>query len=152
MAESMSIQAILSAVDSGFSSTMKSAEQAVSGLSNVSNQATKQNKGFMSSVKTVATGIGVYKLASAGLSAVSSGFGEVVGEMTDSNIAWQTFDGNMQMLGQTPKQIGKVQKSLQDFATASIYGASDMATTYAQMAALGEALRTRSRLRKSPTT
>lgn len=137
MAESMSIQAILSAVDSGFSSTMKSAEQAVSGLSNVSNQATKQNKGFMSSVKTVATGIGVYKLASAGLGAISNGFGEVVGEMTDSNIAWQTFDGNMQMLGQTPKQIGKVQKSLQDFATASIYGASDMATTYAQMAALG---------------
>ena len=133
----MSIQAILSAVDSGFSSTMKSAEQAVSGLSDVSNQATKQNKGFMSSVKTVATGIGVYKLASAGLNAVSSGFGEVVGEMTDSNIAWQTFDGNMQMLGQTPKQIAKVQKSLQDFATASIYGASDMATTYAQMAALG---------------
>lgn len=133
----MSIQAVLSAVDSGFSSTMKNAQQAVSGLGSVSDQTTKQNKGFMSSVKTVATGIGVYKLASAGLSAVSSGFGEVVGEMTDSNIAWQTFDGNMTMLGKTPQQIGKVQKSLQDFATASIYGASDMATTYAQMAALG---------------
>lgn len=137
MAESMSIQAILSAVDSGFSSTMKNAQQAVSGLGSVSDQGAKQNKGFLSSVKTVASGIGVYKLASAGLGAISNGFGEVVGEMTDSNIAWQTFDGNMQMLGQSPKQIGKVQKSLQDFATASIYGASDMATTYAQMAALG---------------
>lgn len=137
MAESMSIQAILSATDSGFSSTMKSAQQAVSGLSSVSDQATKQNKGFMSSVKTVASGIGVYKLASAGLGAISNGFGAVVGDMTESNIAWQTFDGNMRMLGESPKQISKVQKSLQDFATASIYGASDMATTYAQMAALG---------------
>ena len=64
MAESMSIQAILSATDSGFSSTMKSAQQAVSGLSSVSDQVTKQNGGFMSSVKNIASGIGVYKLAS----------------------------------------------------------------------------------------
>lgn len=133
----MSIQAILSATDSGFSSVMKNAQQAVAGLGGASDQVTKQNGGFMSSVKSIASGIGVYKLASAGLGAISSGFGAVVGDMTESNIAWQTFDGNMQMLGQTPKQIGKVQKSLQDFATASIYGASDMATTYAQMAALG---------------
>ena len=137
MAESMSIQAILSATDSGFSSVMKSAQQAVSGLGGASDQVTKQNGGFMSSVKSIASGIGVYKLASAGLGAISSGFGNVVGEMTESNIAWQTFDGNMQMLGNSPQQIGKVQKSLQDFATASIYSASDMATTYAQMAALG---------------
>ena len=133
----MSIQAILSATDSGFSSVMKSAQQAVSGLGGASDQVTKQNGSFMSSVKSIASGIGVYKLASAGLGAISSGFGNVVGEMTESNIAWQTFDGNMQMLGNSPQQIGKVQKSLQDFATASIYSASDMATTYAQMAALG---------------
>lgn len=133
----MSIQAILSATDSGFSSVMKNAQQAVSGLGGASDQVTKQNGSFMSSVKSIASGIGVYKLASAGLGAISSGFGNVVGEMTESNIAWQTFDGNMQMLGNSPQQIGKVQKSLQDFATASIYSASDMATTYAQMAALG---------------
>ena len=133
----MSIQAILSATDSGFSSVMKNAQQAVAGLGGASDQVTKQNGSFMSSVKSIASGIGVYKLASAGLGAISSGFGNVVGEMTESNIAWQTFDGNMQMLGNSPQQIGKVQKSLQDFATASIYSASDMATTYAQMAALG---------------
>ena len=51
MAESMSIQAILSATDSGFSSVMKNAQQAVSGLGGASDQVTKQNGSFMSSVK-----------------------------------------------------------------------------------------------------
>lgn len=43
----------------------------------------------------------------------------------------------MEMLGKSSGEIDSVRKSLQDFATQTIYSASDMAQTYGQMAALG---------------
>src|SRR5699024_2510161 len=48
-----------------------------------------------------------------------------------------TFESNMTMLGKSSSEIDSVRKSLQDFATQTIYSASDMAQTYGQMAAIG---------------
>ncbi|MGX7196727.1 tape measure protein [Enterococcus olivae] len=41
------------------------------------------------------------------------------------------------MTGQSKKQIAEVKAELQDFATKTIYSASDMASTYSQLAAVG---------------
>ena len=71
------------------------------------------------------------------LSMATSGVTSMVGELNDSSKAWQTFDGNMRMIGKSENEIEGVKNSLQDFATQTIYSASDMASTYAQMASVG---------------
>lgn len=68
---------------------------------------------------------------------VSSGVRSMTGELNGSLKAWKTFEGNLEMLGMADSEIKKVQSNLQDYATKTIYSASDMASTYAQMAAIG---------------
>lgn len=123
MAESYSVKAVLSAVDSGFSSTLKRA---------------------IGSVKGLAASVGSGMLMGAGMAAfnaLSNGAKEMVSEINDSNVAWKTFEGNMQIIekngGKLEKSIGEVKSELQDFAQKTVYSASDMASTYAQLAAVG---------------
>ena len=122
MGDSYSVKARLSATDSGFSSTLKNAI----GLTD----------SFKSKISSIGTGIlqGVGQKLFTG---ISSGISGMVGELNSSNAAWKTFEGNMSMLGKSAKEISGVKKELQDFATQTIYSASDMATTYSQLAAVG---------------
>lgn len=123
MAESFSVKAILSAKDSGFSSTLKSASSAVSSLGSQ----IKSGIGF-----GVLTGMGQQAFSS-----LANGARELVGEINDSSKAWKTFEGNMQILGKSKKEIGSVKKTLQDYAQVTVYSSSDMASSYAQLAAVG---------------
>ena len=72
-----------------------------------------------------------------GISALGSGMKSMVGELNSATKAWKTFDGNMQQIGMPTAQIKQVKSELQDFATKTIYSASDMASTYSQLAAVG---------------
>lgn len=72
-----------------------------------------------------------------GIRAIGSGVRSMVGELNDSKKAWDTFEGNMKMLGNSDAEIGKAKKAMQDYATQTIYSASDMASTYSQLAAVG---------------
>ncbi|WP_051053390.1 tape measure protein [Levilactobacillus brevis] len=72
-----------------------------------------------------------------GIGAISSGIKSMYGELDESSRAWQTFNGNMKMIGQGPKQIASTRGDLQKFAQQTIYSASDMASTYSQLAAVG---------------
>lgn len=80
-------------------------------------------------------------LAAAGIGKLIGGIaGEVrsfVGELNESSTAWQTFNGNMQMIGMNRNQITVVRSDLQKFAQDTIYSSSDMASTYSQLAAVG---------------
>ncbi|WP_273478659.1 tape measure protein [Ignavigranum ruoffiae] len=134
MPESYSVSATLSASDVGFASAFKNAEAAVSGLQG---SVAKTGGGLLSGAKQVAAGLGIYSLASKGIGMVAGGIRSLGSEMTENNIAWQTFEGNMNVLGKSKTQIAQVQSKLQDFASKSIYSASDMASTYAQMSAIG---------------
>ncbi len=121
--EKYSVKAILSAADKGFSSTMKSAMGYCANLKN-----------------TLTSGLGFGIMMAAGekaFSVVTSGLGELVGEMSASSAAWKTFQGNMQINGKTKGQIAEVKKELQDFAQATVYSSSDMASTFAQLEAVG---------------
>lgn len=71
------------------------------------------------------------------VSAVGTGLRSMYGELDESSRAWQTFNGNMAMIGQGPKQIASTRGDLQKFAQETIYSASDMASTYSQLAAVG---------------
>ena len=77
-------------------------------------------------------------LLTGALSRLGGGFTSLIGEMNDSSKAWQTFDGNLRMVGKSSGEIESVKSSLQQFAQQTIYSASDMASSYSQMAAIGE--------------
>ena len=130
MAESYSVEAILSAQDKGFSSLFGKAESLIGGV----DKGAGKVKGFTGSLigaNLAATAIGK------GVSIVTSGVGSMVGELNDSSKAWKTFEGNMSMIGKSQSEIKAVKSSLQDYATQTIYSASDMASTFSQMAAIG---------------
>lgn len=123
MAESFSVKAILSAQDKGFTSAFKSAMGTVSNLKN-----------------TLTSGIGFGIMAGIGqkaFGAVTSSIGGMVSELNSSSAAWKTFNGNMSMVGKGTDEIASVKKELQEFAEDTIYSASDMASTYAQLSAVG---------------
>lgn len=126
MAESYSVRAILGCVDKGFSSGLKKAS------------------GLTDKLASKFSAISFGAFASAGASAfksVAGLAGDLVGEINSSNAAWKTFDGNMKIIHgdskKTEKLIGKVKGQLQDYAQKTIYSSSDMASTYAQLAAVG---------------
>lgn len=62
---------------------------------------------------------------------------DLASEVNNSAKAWKTFEGNMRMLGKSEEEIGVAKKAMQDYATQTIYSASDMASTYSQLAAVG---------------
>lgn len=118
-----SVKAVLSAVDRNFSSTMKSA------------------MGYTNNLKsTLTSGLGFGIMMGAGqkaFSTLSSGVTGIISDMGNASAAWKTFEGNMAMNGATTSEIKSIKKELQDFATQTVYNASDMASTYSQLAAVG---------------
>lgn len=123
MAETYSVKAVLSAADKGFTSAIKGAGSAVDTLGSK----LKSGLGF-----GILTGIGQKAFDS-----ISSGIGGLINEMNEASAAWKTFQGNMSMNGHSAKEIKKTKSVLQDYATKTIYSASDMATTFAQLDAVG---------------
>ena len=123
MAETFSVKAILSAADKGFTSTMKSAS------------------GYVDNLKsTLTSGIGFGVMMAAGQKAfnvISNGVTGLIGDMNDAGAAWKTFQGNMEMNGHTADEIRSIKSELQDFAEDTIYSSSDMASTFAQLEAVG---------------
>lgn len=123
MAETFSVKAILSAADKGFTATMKSAS------------------GYVSNLKsTLTSGIGFGVMMAAGqtaFNALVNGASGLVGGMNDASAAWKTFQGNMEMNGKSASEIKAIKDELQAFAEATIYSSSDMASTFAQLEAVG---------------
>ena len=123
MAETFSVKAILSASDKGFSAAMRSARESIGSLKS-----------------TVSSGIGFGVMMAAGQKAfdvVSSGVSGLIGDLNSAGAAWKTFQGNMEMNGHTAAEIKSIKGELQDFAEATIYSSSDMASTVAQLEAVG---------------
>jgi len=102
----------------------------IDALPGASNQATV---GFKNMVGAMA----LVKLGSVALGAVKSGLGEILRGLNESSSTWQTFNGNMKAFGKSSQEINKVKKDLQSYAEATIYSSSEMASTYAQLAAVG---------------
>lgn len=128
----LTVTAVLRANVDNFTKGLSAAKAALGELTN------SNKSGGMTSIAKSMFGA---QLAAQGVSKVigmvSSGMGSMVGELNDSSKAWQTFEGNMKMLGKSSGEIDSTRKSLQDFAGKTIYSASDMASTFSQMAAIG---------------
>lgn len=122
------LSAGLSRVQSGFSRLKGS----LSG--NAFSGAEKSSSGLF---KSMAGGVVVGNLISKGMGLASSGVRSMIGELNEASTSWQTFEGNMHQLGASDTQISKAKADMQKFAQQTIYSASDMSSTYAQLAAVG---------------
>jgi tape measure domain-containing protein len=128
--ESYSVEAILSATDKNFTSTMKAANSSVNGLND-------NSKKTRTSILDIAKGLGVFSVVQGGINLAKNAVVGLGAELSASSATWKTFTGNMENLGKSKSEIASVKKELQDFATQTIYSASDMATTYSQLEAVG---------------
>jgi len=102
-------------------------------LDQLGNQVEKTGGLFRTMLGANIIGAGIVK----GIGAVSNGVKGLIGDLSSSSATWQTFQGNMEQLGKSKSDISSAKKSMQDFATQTIYSGSDMASTYAQLAAVG---------------
>lgn len=120
---SYSVKAVISAVDKNFSSTMKSCQ------------------GYLSNLKsTITGGIGFGVLSSIGsktVDTVSDSVSSLIGDLNDASSSWKTFSATMEMNGKAEGEIKSIKKELQQFAQDTIYSSSDMASTFAQLEAVG---------------
>lgn len=130
MSDSYSLAATLSAKDQGFTSTLKAG---IGALDSLTAKAEKSGSVFKSMLGANVIGSGITK----GLSLVSTGVRSLVSDLDESSKAWQVFQGNMEQLQMPTKDIQAAKKDMQQFAVQTIYSASDMASTYSQLAAVG---------------
>lgn len=141
MAQSFSVKAVLQAIDENFTSTTNKAMQMMNKLGatsdSVSNKVAKGGSTTTSTFKSVAGAIGVMSLGTAALGAISNGISDVYKGLSETSATWQTFNGNMAYIGKSSGEIAKVRGELTKFAQQTIYSASDMASTYSQLAAVG---------------
>lgn len=118
----------------GFNKAGTKAANALNGIINKTNGATSSTDSFIKK----AIGIGAaYAVAQKATSALAGGITGLIGDLNQGSATWKTFNSNMQNIGKGKDEIAGVKKELQDFATKTIYSASDMATTYSQLAAVG---------------
>ena len=87
--------------------------------------------------KSMAGGVAVGNMISKGMGLAGSGIRSMLGELNEASTSWQTFEGNMHQLGASDTQIARAKSDMQKFAQQTIYSASDMSSTYAQLAAVG---------------
>lgn len=106
-------------------------------LSKTLSSVTKQSDSFLSKLKNSAVFGAFASVGASAMHKVTSAISGTISELSSSNVAWKTFEGNMQMLGQSSSEINKTKKALQQYATQTIYSASGMSQTYSQFAAVG---------------
>lgn len=101
---------------------------------NMFGNAEKSSSGLF---KSMAGGVVVGNMISKGMGLAGSGIRSMLGELNEASTSWQTFEGNMHQLGASNTEINKAKTEMQQFAQQTIYSASDMSSTYAQLAAVG---------------
>ena len=137
MAETYSVEAVLTAVDKGMSSTLNGLQKAINGLQKTSSAFDNISNKSSSMFKSMLGANLVGSAITSAFGSIKSTMSEMVGELNSSKKAWDTFDGNLSKLGWGKDQINQAKEAMQDYATKTIYSASDMASTFSQMAAIG---------------
>lgn len=97
------------------------------------------NKGISKLSNIAQTGLGVVigNIATSAVQKIGQLGSELVAGLNESSAAWKTFQANMQMNEKTADEISKIKGELKDFAEQTIYSASDMASTFSQLEAVG---------------
>lgn len=110
MAESFSVEAILSAVDRNFSGTFKNISESASKAGDSFENSTKPLNGFASAVTKIASAIGVTKIIGAAFDAVKSSVSGAVSRFDTLN----KYPVVMEALGYSAQDVAKSTKTLSD--------------------------------------
>ncbi|RND49344.1 tape measure domain protein [Lacticaseibacillus paracasei] len=116
--------------------TVKANDHASAPLRHISNEADDTGRHFRG-LRDIIAGTMIGNLLSNGFIMAQSTIIGLIGDLNEASASWQTFNANMQNLNMPDKQIAATRKELQEYAQQTIYSASDMATTYSQLAAVG---------------
>lgn len=119
-----------------FSSGVESVGSKVTSITEKFSSAAAGIGSFVSTIAAAGASV-VASVASKAISAVVSGVTGMVDDMEEATAAWSTFEANMAMNGHTSDEIAAAKKSMQDYASATVYSASEMASAYAQLDAVG---------------
>lgn len=109
MAQEMSIEAILSAVDQNFTKTMESAVDSLSKVVSQSNQTASATTSATSSVKNLATSLGLVAVASKAFSVVKDSIGGAIDRFDTLN----KYPVVMDALGYSARDVAKSSKLMQ---------------------------------------
>lgn len=116
--------------------TVKANDHASAPLRHISNEVDDTGRHFRG-LRDIIAGTMIGNLLSSGFIMAQSTITGLIGDLNEASASWQTFNANMQNLNMPDKQIAATRKELQEYAQQTIYSASDMATTYSQLAAVG---------------
>lgn len=116
--------------------TVKANDHASAPLRHISDEADDTGRHFRG-LRDIIAGTMIGNLLSNGFIMAQSTITGLIGDLNEASASWQTFDANMKNLNMPDKQIAATRKELQEYAQQTIYSASDMATTYSQLAAVG---------------
>ncbi|MEN2312611.1 tape measure protein [Lacticaseibacillus paracasei] len=116
--------------------TVKANDHASAPLRHISNEADDTGR-HLRGLRDIIAGTMTGNLLSNGFIMAQSTITGLIGDLNEASASWQTFNANMQNLNMPDKQIAATRKELQEYAQQTIYSASDMATTYSQLAAVG---------------
>lgn len=116
--------------------TVKANDHASAPLRHISNEADDTGRHFRG-LRDIIAGTMIGNLLGNGFIMAQSAVIGLIGDLNEASASWQTFNANMQNLNMPDKQIAATRKELQEYAQQTIYSASDMATTYSQLAAVG---------------
>lgn len=130
MADSYSIEAVLTARDAGFKAGLEAATRSTQMLG-------KQTESLGSKIKNSLIFGATLRAGAKIFDTMTSSARGLMTELESSSATWKTFSGNMKIMGKSSKQIANTRKELQRFAEKSIYSSSDMASTYSQLEAVG---------------
>lgn len=100
-------------------------------------QSEKSADSFSNKLTKISLAVVAMYAANKVISGISKGISNLVSDLNVGSATWKTFNANMANIGMGKKEIASVKTELQDFATETIYSASEMATTYSQLAAVG---------------
>lgn len=133
-----------------FISTMSKSSSLVFKFSASMEEATSKVSSYTGEISSLSSNLGskISALSVAGITTVAtvvnkavngviSGVQGMYSELEEATSAWTTFEANMTMNGHTTEEIAAAKKSLQDYASATVYSASEMASAYAQLDAVG---------------
>lgn len=141
MASNYTLSVKIEGDESDFNDAMKRVQEAL-GKTDNSLKEGSNNAGIFGGVlkaNLVSSAItGGLNLLKSGIQNVVGAIGSLSGDLSESSKAWQTFETNAS-IKHSQSEIQAVKKELQDFATATIYSSSDMASTYSQLDAVGVA-------------
>lgn len=133
MAEQYSVEAILSAVDRGFSHTLDAINQKLDAFDTKASKSEQSGQKIGGTFKAMA----LANLAAGAITKVTGDIGSLISESFKASDAMDKFKSTMQFAGLDNSTIEKSAQSVKKYADDTVYDLNTIANTTAQLAANG---------------